>query len=163
MRPESGHLMDTWYLLCEGLQAESKDISIPQADYQIPDAQSCPLIHCFSIRGWSRLEQKLENLNKQTVRKFQNARQARTGRNMVKSSSPNPPSTWIICLYPRTHASRRMCLLSASSFFPVRISCRVITVFVFRKPLFINKFYRIYVFYTNITLYIVFGIIRRFT
>jgi hypothetical protein len=31
---------------------------------------------------------------KETVHKFQNARQARTGRNMVKSSSPNAPSTW---------------------------------------------------------------------
>jgi len=27
------------------------------------------------------------------VRKFQNARQARTGRNMVKSGSPNAPNT----------------------------------------------------------------------
>jgi hypothetical protein len=30
---------------------------------------------------------------KQTVHKFQNVRQARTSRNMVKSSSPNAPST----------------------------------------------------------------------
>jgi hypothetical protein len=32
------------------------------------------------------------------VCKFQNALQARTGHNMVKSRSPNPPSTWLIFL-----------------------------------------------------------------
>jgi hypothetical protein len=45
-----------------------------------------------------------KKLNKQRVIEFQNARQARTDRNMVKSRSPNAPSTWFICLYPRTHA-----------------------------------------------------------
>jgi hypothetical protein len=34
---------------------------------------------------------------------------------------------------------RRTCLHSASSILTVHISCRVIAVFVFRKPLFINK------------------------
>jgi len=45
---------------------------------------------------------------KETVHKFQNARQARTGRNMVKSSSPNAPSTWThlpLCPYPRFPAN----------------------------------------------------------
>ena len=37
--------------------------------------------------------------------KFQNARQVRTGRNVVKSSSPNLPSTLHILPCPRTHAS----------------------------------------------------------
>jgi hypothetical protein len=37
------------------------------------------------------------------------------------------------------------------------------SVFVFRKPLFISKLYRIYVCYMNITLYIAFGLIRGFT
>jgi hypothetical protein len=54
--------------------------------------------------------------------------------------------------------ARRTCLHSASSVHAVRISCRVIAVFVFRKPLFINKLYCIYVCYMNITLYIVLGI-----
>jgi hypothetical protein len=58
---------------------------------------------------------------------------------------------------------RRTYLHSASSVLAVHISCRVIAVFVFRKPLFINYLYRIYVCYTNITLYIAFGIIRGFT
>jgi hypothetical protein len=58
---------------------------------------------------------------------------------------------------------RRTCLHSASSVLAVRITCRVIAVFVFRKPLLSIKLYRIYVCYTNITLYIAFGIIRGFT
>jgi hypothetical protein len=58
---------------------------------------------------------------------------------------------------------RRTCHHSSSSVLAVRISCRVIAVFVLRKLLFINKLYRIYVCYTNITLYITFGIIRGFT
>jgi hypothetical protein len=45
----------------------------------------------------------------------------------------------------------------------VHIGYCVIAVVVFRKPLFINKLYRIHVCYTNITLYIAFGIIRGFT
>jgi len=50
-------------------------------------------IRGFSIRGWPRLEKRIGKLKKYTVHKFQNARQARTGCNMVKSSSPNAPST----------------------------------------------------------------------
>ena len=52
---------------------------------------------------------------------------------MVKSSSPNAPSTRLIFLCPRTHASPQTCNLSASSILPVGISCCVIAVFVFRK------------------------------
>jgi hypothetical protein len=47
----------------------------------------------------------LRKLKKSMVNKFQNARQARTDRNMVKSSSSNAPSTWLIFLCPRIHAS----------------------------------------------------------
>jgi hypothetical protein len=38
-------------------------------------------------------KKKIGKLKKQTVHKFQNARQTRTGRNMVKYSSPNAPNT----------------------------------------------------------------------
>jgi len=38
-------------------------------------------------------EKKIGKLKKYTVHKFKNARQTRTGHNMVKSSSPNMPST----------------------------------------------------------------------
>ena len=55
---------------------------------------------------------------------------------MVKSSSPNMPSTWVIFLCPHTHAFPQTCHHSASSVLAVRISCHVIAVFVFRKPLF---------------------------
>ena len=70
---------------------------------------------------------------KETVRKFQNMRQARMGRNMVKSSSPSAPITWLIFLCPHTYASSQTCHHSASSVLTVRISCHIITVFVFRK------------------------------
>jgi hypothetical protein len=56
------------------------------------------------IRGLPRPEKKFAKLNKWKVHKFQNERQARTGCSMVKSSSPNAPSTWLISLCPRTHA-----------------------------------------------------------
>jgi hypothetical protein len=58
---------------------------------------------------------------------------------------------------------RRTCHHSAYSVLAVRISFRIIALFIFRKPLFINKLYRIYVCYTNITLYIAFRITRDFT
>jgi hypothetical protein len=48
----------------------------------------------------------------------------------------------------------RTCPHSASSILAVRISCHVIAVFVFRKPLFINTLYCIYVCYMNIMFYI---------
>jgi hypothetical protein len=49
-------------------------------------------------------KKKTVKLREKTVHKFQNARQVWTGRNMVKSSSPNAPSTWLIFLCPRTYA-----------------------------------------------------------
>jgi hypothetical protein len=66
--------------------------------------QSCPRTHWFSIRGLPRPE-KMGKFNKCIVHEFQNARQARTGRNMVRSSSSNAPSTQLIFLCPRTHDS----------------------------------------------------------
>jgi hypothetical protein len=56
------------------------------------------------------------------VHKFQNACQARTGHNMVKSSSPNIPSSWLIFLCPCTHTSPQTCHHSASSILAVWIS-----------------------------------------
>jgi hypothetical protein len=38
------------------------------------------------------------------MHKLQNARQARMDNNMVKSSRPNAPSTWLTILCSRTHA-----------------------------------------------------------
>jgi hypothetical protein len=67
-------------------------------------------------------------------RKFQNVRQAITGCNMVKSSSPNASSTWLVFLCPRTHTSPLTCHNYASSILAVWISCHVIVVLMFRKP-----------------------------
>jgi hypothetical protein len=58
---------------------------------------------------------------------------------MVKSSSPNAPSTWLIFLCPVRTLPHRTCLHSASSVLTVHISCCVIAAFVFRKPLFNKK------------------------
>ena len=44
---------------------------------------------------------------------------------MVKSSSPNAPSTWLNFLCPRTHASPQTCHHSASSILAVWISCHI--------------------------------------
>jgi hypothetical protein len=57
---------------------------------------------------------------------------------------------------------RRICLHSASSVLAVRISCRVIAVFVFREPLFINQtlpYLCLLHEYHVIYIYIAFGII----
>jgi hypothetical protein len=92
--------------------------------------------HCFktvffkSTRG---LPYPRYTSARKKIGKLKNARQARTGRNMVKSISPNAPSTWLICPRPRTHASPQTCHHSASSVLAVRISCRVIAVFMFRE------------------------------
>ena len=57
-------------------------------------------------------------------------------RNIAKSSTPIAPSTWLIALCPRSHASPQTCHHSASSVLAVRISCRVMAMFLFIKPLF---------------------------
>jgi hypothetical protein len=73
--------------------------------------KSCPHIRFFSIDSFSyRItavycspKKKFGKLNKLMVHKFQNMHQARTGHNMVKSSSPNAPSIWLIFLCPHIH------------------------------------------------------------
>jgi hypothetical protein len=72
--------------------------------------QSCPpypLIQYprFQLSAVNRGPKKIGKSKKQTAHKFQNARQARMGHNMVKSSSPNAPSTWPIILCPRTYVT----------------------------------------------------------
>jgi hypothetical protein len=58
-----------------------------------------------SVSAVCRDPKKDWKLKKETVHKFQNARQARMDRNMVKSSSANAPSASLIFLCSRTHAS----------------------------------------------------------
>jgi len=69
---------------------------------------------------------------------FQNARQGRTDPNTVKPRSPNAPSS-LLDSSSTVHVptpSPQTCHHSVSSVLAVRISCRVIAVFLFRKPLF---------------------------
>jgi hypothetical protein len=67
--------------------------------------------------------------------------------------------SWLCHGWLQFHRNRSTASWHSVSIPSVPISCRVIALFVFRKPLFISKLYRIYVCYTNITLYIAFGII----
>jgi hypothetical protein len=131
--------------------------------------QSCPRIHWSSFRDFGYPQftaawKKNRKLKKLTVHNFQNARQATGGRNMAKSMSPNAPSTWLIFLcppYSRFPTERVSILLLAFSLFAL---VTAISQCLCSKSSYLSiKLYRIYVCYTNITLYIAFGIIRSFT
>ena len=91
-----------------------------------------PLYPWFQLSFVYRRTERIWEI-KETVHMFQNVRQVRMGCNMVKSSSPNAPRTWLIFLCPRTLTSPQTCHHSASSILAVRISCWVIAVFVFRQ------------------------------
>jgi hypothetical protein len=107
---------------------------------------------------------KIGKLKKWVFHKFQNARHTRTGHNMVKSSSPNAPSTWLIFLCPphsRFPTELASILLVACSLFAlVAMSSQCLCS---ESPYLSIKFYLIYVCYTNITLYVAFSIIRSST
>jgi hypothetical protein len=64
----------------------------------------CAPISADSVSAVYHNHQKIWKLKKQMVHKFQNAHQVRMGHNMVKSSSPNAPSTWLIFFWPSTYA-----------------------------------------------------------
>jgi hypothetical protein len=66
---------------------------------------------------------------------LQTARQARMGRNIVKSSSPNSTNTDSSAIVTVPTLYRRTCFCSSSSFLAVGIRCRVSIEFVFRKNL----------------------------
>ena len=100
---------------------------------KIQSAKSRPLCPRFQLSTVYCGPQKFRKIREQMVHKFKNPRQGRTGCNMVKSSSPNAPSTWFIFLCPRNHTSPQTCHHSASSVLAVRISCHAIAVFMFRK------------------------------
>jgi hypothetical protein len=53
----------------------------------------CAPVSIDSVSAVYRGPKKIGKFKKQTVRKFQKARQKRTGRSKVKFSSPNTPST----------------------------------------------------------------------
>jgi hypothetical protein len=67
------------------------------------------------------------------------------GHNIVKSSCQMHPVLDSSSFAPVLVLPCRTCLHSASSVLAVRTSCRIIAVSVFRKPLFTNKLYHIYV------------------
>ena len=101
--------------------------------YLITHMRSHSLSPEWKQKEWNIIQHisKANNLPYTLIQKL-NLHTQRTGCNMVKSSSPNTPSTWLIFIFPRTHASPQVCHHSASSILAVRISCCVIAVFVFR-------------------------------
>jgi hypothetical protein len=102
--------------------------------------QLCPHICWFSICGLPWPDKKILKLKKWIVVTFKMC-QTWTGHNMVKSSSPALDSYSFV---PMPTLPYRTCLPSASSVLAVRISCCIITLFIFRKPLSI-ELYCIYV------------------
>jgi hypothetical protein len=125
----------------------------------------CPRVHWFSSRGISSPRftaawKKIWKLKKYKVHKFQNVRQSRTGHNMVKSSSPNEPSTWLIFLcppYSHFHAELASILLLAFSLFT--LVAALSHCLCSESPYLSIKLYCIYVCYMNITLYIAFSLV----
>jgi hypothetical protein len=104
---------------------------------------------------------KFGKLNKYTVCKSQSNRQMRVGRNKVKSSSPNSLLVFLCPPYSRFPAELASILLLPFPLFP---SVPPLSHCLCSESHYLSiKLYRIYVCYTNITLYIAFGIIRGFT
>jgi hypothetical protein len=103
------------------------------------DVQPCPRIHWLSIRGSQHPEKKLKEnwRNKLFLSLKTRAKRERTVTwwNPAAQKRPvlNSSSFARVLTLPS-----RTCLHSAFSVLAVRISCRVIALFVFRKLLFIN-------------------------
>jgi hypothetical protein len=95
---------------------------------------------------------------------IQNARQARTGRKMGEIQQPKRAqylTNLPLSPYPRFPAERATILLLAFSLFA--LVAALSQCLCPESPYLSINLYRIYVCYTNITLYTVFGIIRGFT
>jgi hypothetical protein len=86
---------------------------------------------------------------------------------MVKSSSPNAPSTWLIFLCPRTHAKTSLSLTFIRTREREKVHCKCTMYFIkcwqclTVRNLSI-KLYHIYVCYTNITLYVYIFFLSRY-
>jgi hypothetical protein len=98
------------------------------------------------------------------VHKFQNVCQARTGRNMGKSSSPNAPQYLTqlpLPLYSRFPIELASILLLAFSLFAL---VATLSQCLCSESFYLSiKLYHIYVCHTQITLYIATGIVRCLT
>jgi hypothetical protein len=96
--------------------ADANNKTVTNCNYDIYSEiyiQADRLICRLSIHGFSYLRltvarKKFGKLKKWTVHKFQNTRQARMGHNIVKSSSQNAPSAWLIFLCSRTLPSPQL-------------------------------------------------------
>jgi hypothetical protein len=120
------------------------------------------MVYCRKKKKEERKENKEEEKtkNKKKVRKFQNARQART----VEIQQPKP-AQYLTHLplppYSRYPAELASILLLPFSLFP---SVPPLSHCLCSESRYLSiKLYRIYVCYMNITLYIAFGIVPGFT
>jgi hypothetical protein len=101
--------------------------------------QSCPRIHWFSIRGLPWPEKIFETkINKRFISFKTRAKREQTVTRWNPAAQTRPVLDSSLFV-PVTMLPRRTFRHSASSVLAVRISCRVIAVFVLRKLLFINK------------------------
>jgi hypothetical protein len=110
---------------------------VPRDDFQFK-IQACTRIHWFSIRGLPRPKKELENWRNKRFVSFKTVPKrdrAVTRWNPAVQARQILDSPFFV---PALTLPRGTCFHSASSVLAVRISCRVTTVFVFRKPLFIN-------------------------
>jgi hypothetical protein len=135
------------------------------ASSEATDAKSCDLVNSTGVPPYPLIQlpavycsPKKKKLKIKYIHgsKFQNVHQtcstwewAITWWNTAARTCPVLDSS---SFAPVLTIPRRTCLHSASSVHAVRISCCVIAMMAFRKPLFINKLYHIYVCSTNITL-----------
>jgi hypothetical protein len=98
--------------------------------------EACPRIHWFSIRGLPEALKRWK-INKRflSFKRCAKRELAVTWWNPAAQTRPVLDSSSFL-LIPTL--LRRTCLHSPSSVLAVNICCRVIALFVFRKPLFIN-------------------------
>jgi hypothetical protein len=98
------------------------------------------------FRDFSRQERKIENKKLKIFYKILDERQPRRAVTRYNPAAKTHPVLDSITFAAVLTLPSRTCFVSASSVPAVRICCCVFSLFVFRKPLFINKSYRIYVF-----------------
>jgi hypothetical protein len=125
---------------------------VPYSLIQYPRFQLSAVYHGLKKRWKIKL----------TAHNLKNARQETTSRNMVKFSSPNAPGTWPSSFAPVLMLPRKICSILLLAFSLFALVATLSQCLFSESPYLSIKPSRIYVCYTNITLYIAFSIIRGF-
>ena len=103
--------------------------------------QSCPRVHWFNIRGFSyprftAARKKLEKLRNKCFISFKTRAKRERAVTWWNTPAQIRPVLYSSSFVPLPALPRWSCRHFAFIFLAVRISCRVVAVFVFRKPLF---------------------------